>query len=665
MDKQQANQRIEKLKKEIERHRFLYHVLDQEEISEAARDSLKHELVRLEQEFPEFLTADSPSQRVAGKALAKFVKVRHSKPVLSLQDYFSPEELGEWQQRNEKLLGQSAEGYYCELKMDGLTVILTYKNGIFFRGATRGDGIVGEDVTQNLKTMESIPLKLTLDKIKNLPEIIEVRGEVVMSKSNFAKLNALRQKQGLPLFANPRNCAAGSIRQLESQVAASRKLDCYVFELITDLGQQTHSQSHELMRQLGFKTSGREKIAADLSEVVKYLKTWEKKRTTLDFNTDGAVIVVDDLRQEKILGSVGKSERWMAAFKFPAEQATTVVKDIVVQVGRTGALTPIAVLEPVLVAGSTVSRATLHNEDEIKRLDVRIGDTVVLQKAGDIIPDIVQVLPKLRTGKEKKFVFPKKCPICNQPVVRPEGEVAHYCSNKSCYAREIQGLIHFVSKKAFNIDGLGDKIIEQLVSVGLISSAADIFTLKTSDLEQLERFAPKSAANLVSAVAAAKSVSLEKFIYALGIRHVGEQTAIDLAQHFGSLDKIMTAGLDQLEAVSDVGQVVADSIMDWFTQSKNRQLIEKLQKVGVEINKTRVKQVGKLPGQTFVITGTLSHERAYYEQLIRQNGGKTSSSVSSQTDYLLAGENAGSKLDKAKKMGVQVIDEKQWQKIIA
>ena len=660
----QARERISKLKKEIERHRYLYHVLDKQEISDAALDSLKNELVQLETEFPQLLTADSPSQRVGGKPLAKFTKVRHSKPVLSLQDYFAPAELGEWQKRNEKLLGHTLSQYYCELKLDGLTIVLTYRKGVLERAATRGDGQIGEDVTHNIRTVESIPLRLKLDRWPKVPDVIEIRGEVVISKPNFALINKRQAKQGGQIYANPRNLAAGSIRQLDPQMAADRKLECFAFELITDLGQKRHSQVHDWLKEMGFKTCEHNQLVTSLSAVTTYLQKWEKKRQSWDYNTDGSVIVIDDIADERKLGSVGKTERWMAAYKFPAEQTTTNVRDILIQVGRTGALTPIAVLDPVQVAGTTVSRATLHNEDEIKRLDVRIGDTVIIQKAGDIIPDIVEVMKRLRTGKEKKFSFPAKCPVCGSSVVRRDGEVARYCSNKQCFAQEIRGLIHFVSKAAFNIEGLGDKIVEQLVTVGLVRTAADFFSLTVDDLKNLDRFAATSAAKVVAAIEAKKQIPLDRFIYALGIRHVGVQTARDLATAFGSWQRLSQADSSQLERVPEVGSVVASSIAAWLQQKRNLQLVAQLQERGVKIEQIKVARNGRLHGKSFVITGTLSQPRDYYADIIRQQGGSVSSNVSKQTDYVLAGDNPGSKLSKAQSLGVSIIDEDQWKKLL-
>lgn len=665
MTKKEASIRIEKLRAEIEHHRYLYHVEDRQEISDAALDSLKRELVQLERVYPELITPDSPSQRVAGAVLPGFEKVTHSKPVLSLEDAFTFEDLADWQQRNERLLKEAIAGYYCELKFDGLSVVVTYQDGLLVRGATRGDGRIGEDVTQNLRTIESIPLSLNLKALKKSPRIIEVRGEIVMTKKQFDALNRDQERRGLPRYANPRNIAAGSIRQLDPSITASRRLDCFMFELITDCGQRTHAEAHALLAKLGFKTSRYNEEAKDLVAVQKYLKQWETKRKDMPYNTDGSVIVANDIAQEERLGSVGKTERWMIAYKFAAEQATTVVEDIIVQVGRTGALTPVAILRPVLLAGTTVSRATLHNDDEIKRLDVRIGDTVILQKAGDIIPDVVTVLKNLRPKSSKPFLFPKKCPICGSNVLRPDGEVAYYCSNKQCFAQEREGIIHFVSKKGLDIDGLGEKIVEQLMQAGLVRDAADLFSLTKDDVLPLEGFAERSAENLVRAVREARQVSFAKFIYALGIRHVGEETARDLATTFPTIHKLSQATVDDLLQVEDIGDVVAQSIVTWFKEKRNQHLIGKLLKAGVTIatmNKTR--RTLSLTGKTFVITGSLPIPREEVAERIRTAGGSVSGSVSTQTDYVVAGEEPGSKFKKAQSLGVTIIDYDRLQKML-
>jgi len=547
MTKQQAKQRIAKLRKEISHHRYLYHVLDRIEISDAALDSLKNELEKLEERFPDLITPDSPTQRVGGRALEKFKKVEHSTPMISLHDAFTAQEMRDWEERIQKLVPGKKLDYYAEMKMDGLAVSLIYENGVFVRGATRGDGRIGEDVTQNLKTIEAIPLKLEVEKVmfrdlvpkigtKSLPVRIEARGEVIMTKKVFAELNKEYAKKGLGLLANPRNAAAGSIRQLDSKITASRRLDCYIYGLATDLGQKTHEEEHLIAKLLGFKTIAYNKYCENLEEVVKFHDYWVKHKYKLPYDCDGVVVTVNNLSLHEKLGVVGKGPRYIMAFKFAGEEATTIVEDIIVQVGRTGALTPVAHLKPVNVGGVVVSRATLHNADEIKRLGIKIGDTVIVRRAGDVIPDIVRVLSKLRTGKEKAFHMPHKCPVCGSDVERKEisgkkgASVAYYCTNKTCFAQSRRRLMHFVSKGALDIAGLGPKIVEQLINEGLVSDPADFYELEQGDLKLLERFAEKSASNIIKAIKNSKQVTLARFIYALGILHVGEETANLLSQ---------------------------------------------------------------------------------------------------------------------------------------
>jgi len=655
MNKQEAKNRIDKLIKEISHHRYLYHVLDKQEISDSALDSLKKELFDLEKEYPVLIRKDSPTQRVSGKALDKFKKVKHNTKILSLADAFNYNDLKNWEERNEKILKEKVKDYYTELKLDGLTVVLTYINGVLDKGATRGDGKAGEDVTNNLKTITSIPLSL---KCKNLPREIEVRGEVVMNKKVFNEINRQRKKKGLSVFANPRNIAAGSIRQLNPNIARERKLDCIVFELITDLGQKDHEESHNILKDLGFKTSTYNERCKNIDEVDKYLKKWVEKRKSLPYETDGSVIVVNNIKQEKVLGHIGKAERWMIAFKFPAEQVTTKVLDIEVQVGRTGALTPVAVLKPVSVAGSIVSRATLHNIDEIKRLDVRIGDTVIIQKAGDIIPDIVKVLKNLRTGKEKKYRFPRVCPACHSKVKRKDNEVAYYCSNSKCYAKNIESLIHFVSKKGFNIEGLGNSIIKLLSDKGLVITFADIFRLKKGDLLSLEGFAEKKVNNTLNSIQECKKVTLSRFIYSLGIRHVGEETAISLTKHFKHFNNFKNSKKEELEDLQDIGPEVAKSIVKYFEDEYIIKVVEDLFELGIEIKKEEYKS-NVLEGKTFVFTGSLNISRDKAKNIIRKVGGKVVSSVSSSLDYLVIGKKPGSKLKKAEDLNINIITEKE------
>jgi len=697
MTRQEAKQRIEKLKKEINRHRYLYHVFDRQEISDAALDSLKHELYQLEQQSPELITADSPTQRVGGQPLEKFSKVRHSVPMLSLEDAFSPEELTAWQERIQKLVPSQKLDYFAELKVDGFAVTLEYENGIFVRGSTRGDGQIGEDVTQNLKTIESIPLRLeiylsrTLSRtvpwdaslkrthprglslnsviLSNIQRFvqrgkIEVRGEVYMTSKVFEKVNQERKKQGLSLYANPRNTAAGSIRQLDPKIAASRELNFLAYDIVTDLGQQTHQEEHQMAQALGFKTD-QGQTCRNLKEVIDFWHKTQKQRAKLPFQIDGLVVTVNNNKIYQKLGVVGKDPRGSIAFKFPAKEATTVVEDIVVQVGRTGALTPVAHLKPVQLGGTTITRATLHNEDEIKRLDVRIGDTVIIQRAGDVIPDVVGVLKRLRTGQEKKFLMPRKCPVCGAKVVRPAGQAVHRCTNKKCGAQQRERLEHFVSKKGFDISGLGPKIINQLMDEGLLSDPADIFSLEQGDLVPLERFAEKSAANLIEAINKSKKIPLAKFIYALGIRHVGEETAIDLANHFGSLEEIAQAKLEKLLAVRDIGEVVAKSIADWFRDKRNLRLLKELKKRDFKIISPLVKRTQPLQKQTFILTGELeSMTREEAKARIRKLGGHISSSVSKETDFVIVGQEPGSKYEQAKKLGVKMMREKEFLKML-
>lgn len=663
MNRLEAKERIVKLKAEINHHRYLYHVLDKQEISEAALDSLKHELWQLEQAWPDLITADSPTQRVAGKPLAGFNKVKHSKPILSIEDAFLLAEIQDWQERNEKILGEKVNGYFGELKMDGLAMVLTYERGLLVRAATRGNGLVGEEVTSNIRTIESVPL--VLEKIKrNLPDRLEIRGEIVITKSELERINKEQTKRGLSVFANPRNLAAGSIRQLDPKVTATRRMDFYAFELLTDVGQITHSEVHKILHDLGLKTSPYSQELPSLEAVEKYLKIWEKKRDNLPYQTDGVVLVVNSIAQERRLGSIGKADRWMLAYKFPAEQATTRVLDIVVQVGRTGVLTPVAVLAPVVVAGSTVSRATLHNQDEVERLDVRVGDTVIVQKAGDVIPDIVQVLPKLRTDKEKPFNLPSTCPVCGSKVVRRQGEVAAYCSNAKCFAVAREKLYHFVSRAAFDFDGLGPKIIDQLLDSGLIKDAADLFNLTKGDLEPLERFAEKSAQNLIEAIAARKQITLPRFINSLGIRHVGEETAELLAHNFGNLNSLINASINEFENIAGVGPVVARSLADFFAQVENKKLIDKFLKVGIKIVTTK-ETGGKLAGKTFVFTGTLNKlSREQAKEYVRKLGGKIGETISTNTGYVVVGDNPGSKYDQAKKLGLKILNEDNFCQLI-
>lgn len=673
ISKEEAKKRIAKLREVINRHRYLYHVLNKEEISGEALDSLKHELYSLEREFPDLVTADSPTQRVAGSPLPEFKKIRHKVRQWSFNDVFSEEEIKDFDERikkdlSKKLNYKGGVEYAVELKIDGFKIILTYEKGLLKNAATRGDGEVGEDVTQNVKTIESIPLRI------NKEINIVAEGEIWMGRKEFEALNALQKKRGEQLFANPRNVAAGSIRQLDPKIAASRKLDSFIYDVAESSVSVPKTQDSELefLKGLGFKVNQNFVLCRDINEVIKFWKDWNKKRDKTPYWIDGIVVKVNERRFQEAIGYTGKAPRYAIAFKFSPEEVTTIVEDITVQVGRTGALTPVAHLKPVSVAGTTVSRATLHNEDEIKRLGVKIGDTVIIRKAGDIIPEIVEVVSGLRTGKEKEFKMPWKCPVCGSPVKKEilgEGEkksAALYCANKNCFAQELERLIHFVGRKGMNIDGLGEKILEQLMNEGLISDAADIFELKKGDLTPLERFAEKSADNLIEAIEKSKKVPLGKFLFALGIRHVGEETAELVANRFAGTDKILKASKEDFEKVGGIGKVVAASLDEWFADSRNKKLLSRL------LGYIRVippeKSAGrnlKLDGKTFVLTGELdSMSREEAKRRIKSLGGKISGSVSAKTDFVVTGKNPGSKFDKAKELGVKTIDENRFLKML-
>ena len=664
-----VKKRLLKLKETIEHHRYLYHVLDKPEISEGALDSLKHELVEIETVYPELVTPDSPSQRVAGKPLPEFQKVVHKVPQWSYNDAFNPEEMVQFDERVKRFIKaetgkELAPTYTCEHKIDGLKVVLEYEKGLLKQAATRGDGKVGEDVTENIKTIESVPLRLT----KPLSLIVE--GEVWMAKSQLKKLNAARKAQGVELYANPRNLAAGSIRQLDPKIAAERKLQTYVYDIsYSESGiPPTQHEELQLLQTLGFKVNPHFKHCRTMTEVVAYWKAWQKKMDKEEYLADGVVVKVDEREYQEALGYTGKAPRWGIAFKFAAEQVTTVVEDIVLQVGRTGVLTPVAHLKPVSIAGSTVSRATLHNEDEINRLDVRIGDTVILQKAGDVIPDIVSVVTEMRTGKEQKFAWPTRIAACGGDgrIERIAGEAAWRCVSNNSFAQRKRQFYHFVSKKCFDMDGLGPKIIDVLLEQNLIASFDDIFTLKRGDLLELPRFAEKSVDNLLASIEKARHVTLPRFLASLSIPQVGEETANDLAKHFGSLEKIREAKFEELEAINGIGPVVAKSLVDWFGDKDNRALVSKLTRV-VRIAAVQKVDNSKLPllGKTFVLTGSMnSLSRDQATQKIRSLGGDVSSAVSKNTSFVVAGENPGSKLDKAEEFGVKILDEAEFLKML-
>ncbi len=686
MTKSEAKQRIAKLRELIDYHRHLYHVLDRQEISESALDALKKELFDLEQEYPDLITLDSPTQRIGGKPLDVFEKFIHQEPMRSFFDAFSREDMENWESRNKKLLSEAEKekiDYYCEPKLDGLAIELVYENLVLTAGSTRGDGKIGENVTANIKTIEAIPLKLRnfeqvekelkksglnqvakIIKQKGLGKII-VRGEAIISKKEFLKTNQQREKQGLPLYANPRNLAAGSIRQLDSKITAQRKMEADIYSLITDFGQETHEQEHLILKALGFKTNNKyNKVCANLDQVFSYYDHLHKIRDSLPYEIDGAVVLINNNKIFKELGVVGKSFRAGIALKFALKQGTTIVNDIIVQVGRTGAMTPVAILKPIAVSGTIITRATLHNADEINRLGLKIGDTVVVGRAGDVIPEIIKVFPELRTGKEKDFLMPKKCPACGDNLVKKPGEVIWYCPNPDCFSRKRRYLAHFVSRSAFNIDGLGLKIINRFLEQGLISDASDLFDLKEGDILPLERFAEKSAQKIVEKIQSRKKIIFSRFIYALGIRNVGEKTAFDLANRFGSLETLKNTSLEELENTADIGPIVAFSIYDWFHNKNNLDFLNNLISKGIEIIGEK-KQGVRLKNKTFVLTGTLeSMSREQAKEKIQSLGGEVLASISKKLDYLVVGENPGSKYEKAKELGIKIIKEKEFLKII-
>lgn len=663
-------ERLNKLKETIERHRYFYHVLDRQEISDAALDSLKYELSKIEEEYPELLTPDSPSQRVAGEPLKEFEKVTHKVPQWSLSDAFTEEDITDFDERVKRALAKelgkevSELEYVCELKIDGLKVVFHYEKGLFVRAVTRGDGKVGEDVTKNIKTIESLPLKLAE------PLDIILEGEVWMSKTNFIEINKEREKKGEPLFANPRNVAAGSIRQLDPKIAKERRLDTFIYDIAYMNGRMPATQIEELqfIQRLGFKVNKNFKLCRSVGDIIKYWKEWQKRAPKEDYLIDGAVIKVNERARQEALGYTGKSPRFAIAFKFPAEQVTTVVEDITLQVGRTGVITPVAHLRPVSVAGSVVSRATLHNEDEIKRLDVRVGDTVILQKAGDVIPDIVSVVKEMRTGKENPFFFPEKIAACGDDgrIEKIPGQVAYRCVNKNSFAQQRRKLYYFTSKKAFDIDGLGPKIIDQLMDNNLISSCDDIFTLKKGDLLNLPRFAEKSADNLISSIEKSKNVTLARLITALSIPQVGEETANGLADYFKDINKIQNASFEELEKINGIGPVVAKSVCDWFGDAGNQRILDNLLKhIKIKKTETPAREKSAFLGKSFVLTGTLkTMSRDEAKDRIRKNGGEISSSVSTKTDYVVIGENPGSKFDKAKELNAAILTENEFLKLL-
>ena len=656
-----VQEKIKKLRETLEYHSRKYYVEDNPEISDFEYDAMMNELIKLEEENPEYKSPLSPTQRVGGVALDKFDKVVHQVQMNSLQDAFSEDEIYEFDTRVKSAVEDYS--YVVEYKIDGLSVSLEYVNGELSRASTRGDGITGEDVTQNIKTINSVPLTLN----ERIP-YLEVRGEVFMSKNQFLKINAERENNEEPLFANPRNAAAGSLRQLDSKITAKRGLDIFVFNIQQIEGKTipTHKESIDYLKSLGFKVIPHDEVFKNITDAYKRVLEIGEERGELYFDIDGAVIKVNELAKREELGVTSKFPKWAIAYKFPAERQKTKVEDIVVQVGRTGALTPLAYLTPVRIAGSTVSRATLHNMDYIAEKDIRIGDTVVIQKAGDIIPAVTEVDYESRDGSERKFVMPKFCPECGAKVVREEGEAAYRCTGMSCPAQKLRHIIHFVSRNAMDIDGMGESIAEQMLDKKVISDAADLYYIKAESIEELDKMGQKSAANLISAIEESKKNPLHRVINALGIRHIGEKNAKTLAKALKSMDAIVAADYDTLVSLDDFGGIMADSIIAFFKEEQNLEFIDRLKKAGVNMQETEENEEdARFSGMTFVLTGTLeNYTRGEAQEIIEKFGGKASSSVSKKTTYVLAGKEAGSKLEKANKLGVRVISESEFEEMI-
>ena len=659
---------IEKLRDAIRHHEHAYYVMDDPEISDAAFDRLMNRLKELEAQHPDLITTDSPTLRVGGAPREGFVKVRHATPMVSLDNAFSIDTLTAFDRRVRETTGREKVDYIAEHKFDGLSLSLIYENGSLVRGVTRGDGTTGEDVTPNVKTIRSVPLRIdpVLLRKSGVPGDFEVRGEVIMTREAFQELNRQQAEQGGKIFANPRNAAAGSVRMLDTRVTASRRLNFFAYYMLVN-GRPPKKRLSEILETLSalrFKASDDWKLCHSLEELQKYLAAWETKRQKLDYEIDGIVVKVDEIGLQNELGFTSKAPRWAVAYKYAAHQETTVLKEIAVSVGRTGVLTPFAIFEPVQIGGVTVSKSTLHNMDEIERLNVHAGDTVLVERAGEVIPHVLKVVEH---GKEeKKFVMPDKCPVCGTRVRRTEGEVAYRCVNVSCPARRRESLIHFAGRHAMNIDGLGEKIVDQLIDKNLVKDYADIYKLDLESVANLERMAEKSAQNLLDEIAASKKNSLERLIYAIGIPFVGERTSQLLAQHFGSMEKLAGASEEALLEVTEIGPKIAAGVAEFFSEPANRKLIDHLRAVGVNMKEDRPAPKGaQLAGKTFVFTGTLERRsREQAEQLVAAYGGKAGSTVSKKTSYVVVGSDPGSKFDKAKTLGVPILDEAGFEKLL-
>jgi DNA ligase (NAD+) len=661
LTREKAEKKIKALRQKIREHEYKYFVLDDPSISDAEFDQMMQKLIKLEADFPELITEDSPTQRVGGEVLDEFKKVEHSATMLSLDNAFDKRDLRDFDNRVQKNLNGEDYQYVVEHKIDGLSAVMRYNNGSFELGATRGNGEVGEDITKNMKTIRSLPLK-----IEEKSEM-ELRGEIYLAKSEFQRLNEERLENDESPFANPRNAAAGSVRQLDSKIAAQRSLSILIYDLISHSGREfeTHLEVFSYLREQGFKVNWHQS-ATDIEAVIEICEQWQEERESLDFEIDGLVIKINNLALREKLGSTARSPRWAIAYKFPAQQKTTKIKDIEISLGRTGALTPTAILEPVELAGSTVSRATLHNEDEIKRKDIRIGDTVLVQKAGDIIPEVIKVIKDDRDGSEKEFKMPENCPVCGSEVIRPEGEAVSRCTNISCPAQRKESILHFVSRDAMNIDGVGPALIEQLLNNNLIEDYADLYFLKQSHLKDLERMGEKSSQNVIEAIAASKEREFLRVLYALGIRHVGIGAARILAKNFDSIEQIKDAKAEELEDIDEIGPVIAESIVGFFQERHNRDLLSRLKQAGIRLKKENNHENEKfLDGKKFVFTGSLNnYTRSEVKDLVEKAGGRAVSSVSSKTDYLVIGDNPGSKYDKAQQLDVEILSEAEFKDMI-
>ncbi len=663
-----VQRKIDSLRDKIRYHEHRYYVLDDPEISDAEFDGLMNELKALESEHPELITSDSPTQRVGGKPREGFVKVAHSSPMLSLDNAYNEQELRDWERRVHELTGESRVDYVCELKLDGMSLAVRYEGGKLAQAITRGDGTVGEDVTLNVRTVRSVPLSIppkTLAKA-HLPANFEVRGELLMPIAGFQRMNAEREQQGLPKFANPRNATAGTVRVLEPNITASRRLDFFSYFLLAR-GRtifERHSESLKALQTAGLKVNPNHRLVHNIDEAWEFINAWEAKRDGLAYEIDGIVLKVDRIPLQEELGYTGKAPRWAIAYKYAARSGETQIEDIQVQVGRTGKLTPVAWLKPVPIGGTTVSRATLHNMDEIDRLGVRIGDWVQVERGGDVIPKVVKVLEDRPRG-QRHFHMPERCPVCGGHVVRAEGEADHRCVNANCPAKLRESIRHFASRGVMNIEGMGDALVNQLVETGLVKNVADIYSLTEEQLLKLERMGKKSAQNILSEIENSKKLPLERVIYGLGIRFVGERTAQFLAEHFGSIDALMKASPEELQEVNEIGPSVSAAVREFFDEPKNLALVERLKKEGLKFTGQKKQRATTLAGKTFVLTGTLErHTRDEAKKLIEDAGGKVAGSVSKKTDYVVAGAEAGSKLDKAKELGVAVIGEKEMEELV-